>query len=147
MKVIGYNLTKVLAEKKAEAKNINSINTSIEFVNIDKDKIESIKDFEVIKVDFTFTVSYETQAEKKDSSLKVAKIEMEGNLIFAASKDEAKDLLKFAKKKDMPANIKVPLNNVVFKKCLTKALELEDSLNLPFHIPIPQATLQQAQNK
>lgn len=147
MKVIGYNLTKVIAEKKADVKTINSINTSIEFLNIEKDKIESIKDFEVIKVDFNFTVSYETQAEKKDSTLKVAKIEMEGNLIFAASKEEAKDILKFAKKKDMPANIKVPLNNVVFKKCIVKALELEESLNLPFSIAIPQATLQQAQNK
>lgn len=143
MKVIGYNLTKVNAEKKAETKTISSINTSIEFLNIDKDKIESIKDFEVIKVDFNFTVSYESQTDKKDTTLKVAKIELEGNLIFAASKEEAKDLLKFSKKKDMPANIKVPLNNVVFKKCLVKAIELEDSLNLPFHIPIPQATLQQ----
>ncbi len=145
MKVIGYNLTKVFAEKKADPKTISSINTSIEFLNIEKDKIENIKDFEVIKVDFNFTVSYESQTDKKDTTLKVARIELEGNLIFAASKEEAKDLLKFSKKKDMPTNIKVPLNNVIFKKCLVKAIELEDSLNLPFHIPIPQATLQQKQ--
>lgn len=143
MKVIGYHLTKVLAEKKAEAKTINSINTSIEFVNIEKDKIENIKDFEVIKVNFNFTVSYENQADKKDNSLKIARIELEGNLIFAADKEESKELLKFSKKKDLPNNMKVPLNNVVFKKCLVKAIELEESLNLPYHIPIPQATLQQ----
>ncbi|MDO8563379.1 MAG: hypothetical protein Q7R87_00010 [Nanoarchaeota archaeon] len=146
MKVIGYNLTKVLAEKKAEAKTINSINTSIEFVNIEKDKIDSIKDFEVIKVNFNFTVSYESQADKKDTILKIARIELEGNLIFAADKEESKELLKFSKKKDLPTNIKVPLNNVIFKKCLIRSLELADSLNLPFHIPIPQATLQQKQN-
>lgn len=146
MKVIGYNLSKVLAEKKAEAKSINSINTNIEFVNVEKDKIDKIKDFEVIKLDFIFTVNYEVQDSKKESSVKVAKVELEGNIVFAADKEEVKEMLKFSKKKDMPMNMKVPLNNVIFKKCLIRAMELEDSLNLPFHIPIPQASIQQKQN-
>jgi hypothetical protein len=143
MKVIGYNLTKVLAEKKADSKSISSINTTIEFINIEKDKIENIKDFEVIKVDFSFRVGYDSQTDKKDTTLKIARIELEGNLIFAANKEEAKELLKFSKKKDMPTSMKVPLNNVIFKKCLARAVELEESMNLPYHIPIPQATLQQ----
>jgi len=143
MRVIGYNITKVLAEKKTDSKTISTVNSNVEFLNIERDKIDKIKDFEVIRVDFQFTVNYEVQDDKKDSSVKVAKVELEGNLIFAADKEESKELLKFSKKKDMPANLKVPLNNVIFKKCLVRAMELEDSLNLPFHIPIPQATFKQ----
>jgi hypothetical protein len=32
--------------------------------------------------------------------------------------------------------------NIVLKKSTIKALELEDELNLPYHIPIPKVSLE-----
>ncbi len=141
MRIIGFNLNKVLAEKNQQLKPVNSINTDIEIIKIESDKVEKLKDIEVIKIDFRFTVSYEKKDEKKDSSERQAKVEFEGNLVLSAEKEEAKDIIKH-KKKDLPVSIKVPLNNAIFKKCLVKAMHFEEELGLPFHIPVPQATIQ-----
>ena len=57
---------------------------------------------------------------------------------MSASKEDSKTLTKSWKKNEIPDGTKIPLFNVILKKCTTKALQLEEELLLPSHIPMPQ---------
>ncbi len=133
MQVIGFNLKKILAERSVNFER-GPINTNIEFTNIDKEKVELLKDAEALKISFIFSVIYSDQ-EKKE--LKHGEISFDGDIIMSADKEEAKELTKSWKKKQIPEDTRIPLINYILRKCSTKALLLEDDINLPIHIPFP----------
>ena len=137
MRVIGFNFTKISGEKSNEFNPEFSINTNLNISDIKEEKAEVLKDFEVIKVSFKFEVTYNSK-EKKE--VKFGEVALAGEFVFSSDKD-AKDLLQSWNKKSdktIPEDFKVPLFNLIMRRCTTKALELEESLNLPFHIPFPQ---------
>jgi len=135
MQLIGFNLKKIHAERSQNFKR-GPINTNIEFVEVEKDKLDFLKDLEAIRIAFIFTVTYADQ-EKKDE-LKHGEISFEGDIALSATKDELKDIIKSWKKKQIPDTVRFPLINYILKKCSARALSLEDELNLPTHIPFPQ---------
>jgi len=135
MQVIGFNISKVLAEKSPSFKPASVINTDIEFINIEKEKIEVLKNIEPIKVFFKYTVSY---FDSKEEKKKEGEVIFEGNVILSAEDQEAKDIEKAWKKKELPDSTKIPLFNFILKKCSPKALHLEDEIDLPSHIPYPR---------
>ncbi len=143
MKVLSFNLKKISASKDSKFKGNYSISTNITFVDLGKDKIEVIKADEVFNLAFRFTVTY-SLSEKKDQKENKVKEEdkkgevvFEGNIILLAEKDEAKLLQKAWKKKEIPNSVKIPLFNIILKKCSSKALSLEEEIGLPYHIPLP----------
>lgn len=135
MQLIGFNLKKIHAERSQNFKR-GPINTNIEFVEVEKDKVDFLKDLDAIRISFIFTVTY-ADPEKKDEP-KQGEVLFEGDLALSATKDELKDIIKSWKKKQLPDNIRFPLINYILKKCSARALSLEDELNLPTHIPFPQ---------
>ncbi len=138
MQVIGFNLTKVLAERSPNFTR-SAINTNIEFSNVEKEKVDLLKDAEAVKISFKFSIIYEDR-EKKDK--KNGEVSCEGVIVLSTSKEEAKDFHKSWKKKEVPKDTMIPLYNVILKKCSVNALQLEDDLNLPPHIPFPQVRAQ-----
>lgn len=148
MNVIGFNFTKVFAEKSPEFKPTSSMNMNIEFVSVKKEEIEMFKDIEAINIAFRFFVAYTNTKEKKPQKEqpKEGEVTLEGNILLSATKEEVKDILKSWKKKELPPSFNVPLFNLILKKCSTKALQLEEELNLPSHIPLPQLRPQAPQN-
>lgn len=143
MKVIGFNLSKVHAEKNKEF-NAKNINLNIEFTDIEKDKIDLLKDAEALKVSFKYSVEYaDLEKEKKEKPEKQAEISFEGLIVLAADKKESKEIQSSWKKKAIPNSVKVPLNNLILKRCAAKSLQLQEDLNLPSHLPLPQIQLQQ----
>ena|SRR3989344_6688814 len=138
MKLLGFNFTKINAYKGTEFKSCPA-SITIEFEEIIKDKIDMIKDSEVLNATFTFSVKYspdEKKAEKNE-----AEIAFQGNILFAADKDESKEILKEWKKKELSASFKIPLFNLILKRCSTKALNLEEELSLPYHMPLPKISM------
>lgn len=135
MQVIGFNFTKITAERSQKVKETTLVNTDIEFIEIEKDTVPTLNDLETINVSFRFVVSYK-ESEKKET--KEGQVLFEGRVMLTAEKEAAKDLLKSWKKKELPVSIKVPLFNLILKKCTAKALDLEEQINLPAHIRIPQ---------
>ena len=95
MKIIGFNLTKILVEKEESQKANVSINQNINIKDISKEKI-SITDEEVIKIQFNLVIEY---------SDKFAKIEFEGSIIILPEKDELKQFLNSWKDKKIPTEI------------------------------------------
>jgi len=135
MKVIGFNFDKISAEKSKITKK-TQISTNIEFQNVEKEDIQIFKDSEVIKLDFKFLVAYK---ESQDKSAKPqASVEFHGVVVISVDKKESKDILEAWKKKTVPNVVKMPLLNVILKKCSIKALSLEEELGLPTHMPLPK---------
>ena len=91
------------------------------------------KEDKIILARFTYSVSYEP---------KLAEINISGDLLFMMDKEKAKGILKQWKDKKIPDDFKETLFNLVLRKSNVKALELEEDLKLPFHLPIPKITFE-----
>lgn len=128
MKIIGFNLTKILIEKKEKKPEKLEINQNIDIKNIIKETIH-IGDEEVLKISFVLTINY---------SQDYAKLEFEGNIITIPTKEELEESLKEWKKNKIPDNFRIPLFNFIMSKCNIKAISLEDELGIPIHLPLPK---------
>jgi len=129
MRVIGFNFTKLIAEKLEGNRNQLKINAEIDIYEIKSLKTDIFKAKEdLIEVKFKYNVEYNP---------KIAKIEFEGSIVFSLDQKLAKQVLKDWKKKKMSEDFRLILFNVILRKSTLKALELEDQLNIPLHISLP----------
>jgi len=128
MRIIGFNLLKTSIQRQEKITARPKITQNIDIKDIIKEKIP-ISDQEALKIRFSFTIDY-----SKD----VAKLEFEGNVISLPDKNELKELLKNWKDKKIPENIRIGLFNFIMSKCNIKALQLEDEMGLPLHVPLPR---------
>ncbi|VVB82233.1 Uncharacterised protein [uncultured archaeon] len=129
MRLAGFNFNKIIAEKTKEISGEMKISTKIDFLSIEpiKPGLLKIKD-ELIKVGFSYTVSYDPN---------FAKIELTGDILLAIEPKIAKDILREWKEKKTSEEFRISVFNLVLKKSNIKALQLEEELILPFHIPLP----------
>ena len=135
MRILGFNFKKVEAEKKKDIKGKLNINTNLDIENIEKDKIDLAGD--ILKFSYIYSVNYEPE---------FAKIVFKGIVLATVDKPEdIKKILKEWKKKKLPDSLKIPLFNFIISKCNLKALQLEEELALPAHIPLPRLTKKQTQ--
>jgi len=129
MQVVGFNFSKISIEKKKDATGKVSINSNIDIENIEKAKIDVFKGQSNLKIDFKFTIKYEPE---------IADLEFKGSIIILVSSKEEKDLLKKTKKKTLDDKYRIPLFNLILTKSSIKALQLEEDIQLPTHIPFPR---------
>ena len=130
MQVIGFNFTKILAERIGLPQGKVNINMTIDFPNLEKESAKALSK-EVLRTDFKFGIFYE----------KIAKFEFNGSVYFAATPEKIKETMKkWVKEKKLPDEARVPLLNFVLGKCNIKALQLEEEFNLPSHIPLPKVS-------
>ena len=130
MKVIGFNFTKINVEKKSD----NFKDLKIESPSIDINEISEIKaNFlevkeDVFEIKFSFKVKY---------SPDIADLVLSGVMLVMVDEKTAKELVKQWKDKKLPEEHKLLIFNVILKKSNLKAMQLEDELNLPLHLPLP----------
>ena len=129
MKLLGFNFTKIQVEKFKDRVEGLKIGTRIDVSEINEAKtgILKTKD-EILAVKFTYGLDYEP---------KMAKLDLEGNLIISLESREARDVLKQWKDKKMPENFRMTLFNLILRKSSLKALQLEEEMNLPIHMQVP----------
>ena len=129
MRVVGFNFTKISIEKlKAEAENIK-IDTDISVLDIKQAKSGVFKTKEeLLEAKFSYNVNYDPD---------FVKVGLDGRVLLAVEPKVAKDVLKQWKKKQMPEDFKFLLFNMILRKSTLKALNLEDEMNLPLHLPLP----------
>ena len=129
MKVIGFNFTKISVEKLKESGGDFKIKTGIEIPEINQVKENILKgNEELIEAKFIYSVNYTPD---------IAKVELEGGIVFSLEPKLAKQILKDWKKKKLNEDFKYALFNIISRKSSLKALELEDEMNLPLHISMP----------
>ena len=137
MKIIGFNFDKINIEKLSNKIGKLEVKTNIDISEIKDVKSENTlmkEDF--IGVQFTFNVNYEPD---------FVKINLSGNVLFAVESKLSKNILKQWKDKKMPEDFRILLFNVILRKANLKALQLEEEMNLPLHVPMP--SLRKQENK
>ena len=137
MRIVGFNFKKISVEKTGEKVENLKINTKVDIPYIDYLKQEFVKTKdELIQVDFEYIVNYEPN---------FAKIELIGNVVIALDQKDAREVVKHWKDKEMSEELRMNLFNLILRKSNIKALELEDEMNLPLHIPFPPLKIDKKQ--
>lgn len=127
MKLAGFSLRKITIEKFSDSFADLKINTNVEISSIERVSSEFAKEDEaILATKFVFSVDYDP---------KIAKIEFLGTILIMVSEEKAKEVLEKWKDKKIQDDIKLPLFNTILSKSNVKALQYEDELNLPLHVP------------
>lgn len=135
MKIAGFNFTKINVEKFSNKLENLKVNTKIDISKINEANSNFFKSEEkLLSVNFDYEVSYDPE---------IAKINLAGNIIFALEPKIAKDILKQWEEKKIPEDFKYNLFNFIMRKSNLKALQLEDEIGLPLHIPLPSLKKQE----
>ena len=137
MKIIGFNFTKINAEKLSERTEEIKIDSKIDIISIKKESLDFINsNEEVVELTFSHLIDYQ-----KD----FAKIEFKGNLLISLVKEESKELFEKWEKKELPQEIRFNVFNFILRKSNIKALQLSDDLSIPSHIPLPRLSKEQSE--
>ncbi|MDE1848561.1 MAG: hypothetical protein KGH55_00840 [Nanoarchaeota archaeon] len=129
MKAIGFSFNKISIERFSNKLEELKANTNINILEIIPAKADFIKTKEeLISVKFEYTIKYDPE---------YAKIEFSGDMVLEAEPKMAKEVMKDWKDKKLSEEFRIFVFNIILRKANLKALELEDDLNLPLHIPLP----------
>jgi hypothetical protein len=128
MKIIGFAINKIYAEKKVSNKGKIEIKNNLSIDNISEDKAE-LFDKPLLKFDFSYSINYEPG---------FAEIKLSGSVIGIDDTNEGKIILKEWKDKKFNSEIKIGILNYIMNECILKALNLEKELGLPSHMPFPK---------
>lgn len=129
MNIIGFNFTKISIEKIKDKAENPKIKTDISILEIKKAKPGILKTKEeILEAEFSYDVDYEPG---------YANVGFAGKVFLSVEPKVAKEVLKQWKEKKMPEDFKFLLFNIILRKSTLRALNLEDELNLPLHLPLP----------
>jgi len=129
MKLIGFNFTKINLEKKSDNFKNLKITTGIDILNIKGTKSNPFNSSdELIIVEFEYNINYEEN---------IALLKFSGNMIISTESNQVSEILKQWEDKKIPKDFRLNIFNIIFRKSSLKALQFEEELNLPPHIPLP----------
>ena len=128
MRLIGFNFNKVKAEKNKDITKETKANTKINVLNISTLNAALVEKAAILKVDFNYTIDYTPN---------VGVVELEGHMLLSTDTEQAASIIDAWKSKKIDGTVKSTIFNVILRKANVKALELEEDLNLPLHIPMP----------
>ena len=136
MKIVGFNFKKLNIEKISDKFEELKINTNIDITNVKQIKPDIFQPKEeLIEIEFNYVIDY---------SPDIAKISLSGTVLVMADSKIINDFIKQWKKKKLPEEHKILIFNVILKKSNLKAMQLEDEMNLPLHIPLPSVKIGRA---
>ena len=139
MKLLGFNFTKIQVEKHKDRVEGLKIGTRIDVSEIQEAKAGMLKTKEeILAVKFSYGLDYEPE---------MAKLDLEGNLIISLESKKAREVLKQWKDKKMPEDFRTTLFNLVLRKASLRALQLEEEMNLPIHLQLPNLKIQEKKEK
>ncbi|MGM5484731.1 MAG: hypothetical protein ACQEP1_02555 [Nanobdellota archaeon] len=131
MTIMGINFTKMNVEKKEGKKGKVNISNNVGLNSVEKVDLNVGGDNqESLKFGFAFSSTYDPE---------IGKIELEGNVVYMTSKDEAKSILdEWEKNQKVDKATTEKVLPSVLNKCNTEALLLSKEINLPSPIPLPK---------
>ncbi|RLG10975.1 hypothetical protein DRN73_06530 [Candidatus Pacearchaeota archaeon] len=137
MKLINFNFKKISVDKIANSYKDLNLSTKINISEILPIESKFFKgDEDLVKVKFSYIIDY---------SPNIAKVELNGELVLAIEKTLSKGIIEAWKEKKITDDFRLTLFNLILRKSTVKALELEEEMNLPLHIPPP--TLKKPEKK
>lgn len=127
IKLLGFGFTKINVEKNPEFKGKLEIKTNVSINEISSEKLDIIKS-ETLKIEFTYSIDY----------AELGRVELTGNIGLLLDSKTMKESIKQWKDKKLPEDVRQVIINLVFQKATLKALQLEEEINLPLHMPMPR---------
>jgi hypothetical protein len=129
MRLINFNFTKLYGERIKDTISEIRFNTKIDILSISPLKSDFLKiKEELIKIEFVYSILYESG---------LAKIDLTGTMVLSIEPRIAREVLKGWKDKETPEEFRLFMFNTILRKSSLKALQLEEELNLPPHMPFP----------
>jgi len=131
MRIIGLNFNKISAQKYREIDGEIKINSNLEFEDIKEDNIP-IFGSDVLVFSFKNNLNYDP---------KIGSVDFEGKIVVLIEKEDKitkKEIIKAWEKKEINNGIRVSLLNFIMIKINIQALQLEEQLGLPYHLPMPR---------
>ena len=129
MRLASFNFTKIGIEKIKDSFKEVKINSKINITNVEAIESEVLKNEEgLIRVSFSYNLLYNPD---------IAKINFEGKALLIDKKEKIKEIQENWKDKKMTEEFRIALFNIILRKANIKALQLEEEMNLPLHIPLP----------
>ncbi|VVB83502.1 Uncharacterised protein [uncultured archaeon] len=139
MRFINLLFTKLSAERLKDKASEIKFNTKIDITSIDSIKSDFVElKEEILKINFIYAIQYEPD---------FANLELAGSLILSLTPEMTEGILKEWEEKKIPEDFRIFVFNIILKKSNLKALELEDELNLPLHLPFPSLVKDKNQKK
>lgn len=135
MTIVGFNFTRISAEKSKSIHGKISIGNNVTIKNVEDAQLAMADTKKSVRVHFSFMSKYEPE---------IGKLELEGNVILLESAKVGEDLLKhWGKNKSLPKPLLSGVLNHVLDRCNIQALILARDLGLPAPIPLPKVNVQQ----
>ena len=131
-RLLGFNITKIQAEKNTDFKGKLEIQSNVNIINIEKHKIEIAKQ-DSLKVDFSLDIDYK----------ELGKISIHGTLFLTADNKLMKETLNNWKNKKH-SELQLKIINIILQRASIKALQIEEELGLPPPIQLPRAQMQKS---
>jgi hypothetical protein len=136
MNILGFSFTKISASRTEGTQETVALDTNLKFTSVERDNAPLLKEGALVKVGFSFELTYQTEHNKKRETF--ASVICEGVILVSCTEKDSQEMIKHWKKKELPTNVKVPLFNLIIRKCSIKSLSLQEDLNLPTNVKIPQ---------
>lgn len=127
--IVGFNIESLEGSRSEGAEGNVEVHYNPEITSIEESTVSAFDD-EVAKIDFTFTVDYNAGGET------AATIEFKGNILWKGQLDEI--IEEWEENEALPESIEAPLMNDMYRKCLSQAVGIADTLNLLPPIPTPR---------
>ena len=136
MTIVGFDFTKIDAEKKGPVKGKININNNVTIKNVEEQNLNLGKEKQnALKFVFEFIAKYEPD---------MGSIKLEGNVIYMADSKKIKEILDGWKKdKKLAKDISTGILNTVLTRSNVQALILSQNINLPPPIPLPKVQVDQ----
>jgi len=139
MKIVGFNFTKVFAEKKNALTKSPEVKTSVDIFEIKEASSELFKLKEgLLEIKFSYSIFYEPS---------FASLIFEGNLLLLVDSKESKDILKGWKNKELSEEFKANVFNMVLRRANIKAVQLEEEIGIPTHFQMPYLKFEKKERK
>jgi hypothetical protein len=139
MRLVGFDFKKISAERFKDQAEDLKFNTKVDISSMDTIKSDIFRSKEeFLKIQFIYSVMYEPE---------FAKIELVGDIILAVDPRIAREALRGWKEKQVTDDFRIFMFNIILRKSNIKALQLEDEMGLPLHIPLPSITKENTAEK
>lgn len=134
MSIVGFNFTKISAERKNAVVGTININNNVGLTNVAETKLGLASGRGALRVSFKFISSYAPD---------FASLILEGDVIVLVDAKQAETVLESWKKgNQVPRTIFEPVMNHILDRCNVQALLLAKDLNLPSPVPLPKVQIQ-----
>jgi len=134
MTIIGFNFTRIIAERAPRASAKLQITNNIALKNVQASPIGADETKSTVRVGFHFESLYQPN---------IARIMLDGDVLLLLEKKIADEFVKgYNEKKQVPVAAMQQALNHVLDRCNIQALLLAKDLNLPSPIPLPKVNVQ-----